>query len=35
MAAAGKAGTYNSWMFEESDLIQLAAKVTHKYNFHK
>jgi len=26
MAAAGKAGTYSSWMFEESDLIQHAAK---------
>jgi len=26
MAAAGKAGTYTSWMFEESDLIQHAAK---------
>jgi len=26
MASAGKAGTYNSWMFEESDLIQHAAK---------
>jgi acyl-CoA oxidase len=26
MAAAGKAGTYDSWMFEESDLIQHAAK---------
>lgn len=26
MAAAGKAGTYTSWMFEESDLIQDAAK---------
>merc|ERR1719471_2824660 len=26
MAKAGKAGTYESWMFEESDLIQHAAK---------
>ena len=26
MAAAGKAGTFDSWMFEESDLIQHAAK---------
>merc|ERR1719461_1804803 len=26
MAQAGKAGTYSSWMFEESDLIQHAAK---------
>merc|ERR1719225_891593 len=26
MAAAGKAGTYDSWMFEESDLIQHAGK---------
>merc|ERR1719166_567515 len=26
MAEAGKAGTYSSWMFEESDLIQHAAK---------
>jgi acyl-CoA oxidase len=26
MAAAGKAGTYTSWMLEESDLIQHAAK---------
>jgi len=26
MAAAGKAGTFSSWMFEESDLIQHAAK---------
>merc|ERR1719309_114922 len=26
MAAAGPAGTYNSWMMEESDLIQHAAK---------
>jgi len=26
MTAAGKAGTYSSWMFEESDLIQHAAK---------
>ena len=26
MAAAGKAGTYESWMFEESDLIQHAGK---------
>merc|ERR1719402_1127854 len=26
MAKAGKAGTYSSWMFEESDLIQHAAK---------
>lgn len=26
MAAAGKAGTYSTWMFEESDLIQHAAK---------
>merc|ERR1719510_529606 len=26
MAVAGKAGTYDSWMFEESDLIQHAAK---------
>jgi len=26
MAAAGKAGTFNSWMLEESDLIQHAAK---------
>jgi len=26
MAAAGKAGTFSSWMFEESDLIQLASK---------
>jgi len=26
LAAAGKAGTYQSWMFEESDLIQHAAK---------
>jgi len=26
MAAAGKAGTYNSWMFEESDLIQHCGK---------
>merc|ERR1719147_316877 len=26
MAAAGKAGTYDSWMFEESDLIQHCGK---------
>ena len=26
MAKAGKAGTYDSWMFEESDLIQHAGK---------
>ena len=26
MAAAGKAGTYEAWMFEESDLIQHAGK---------
>jgi len=26
MAKAGKAGTFNTWMFEESDLIQHAAK---------
>jgi len=26
MAKAGKAGTYDSWMFEESDLIQSASK---------
>jgi len=26
MVKAGKAGTYNSWMFEESDLIQHASK---------
>jgi len=26
MAAAGKAGTYSSWMFEESDLIQHAGQ---------
>ena len=26
MKAAGKAGTYESWMFEESDLIQHAGK---------
>lgn len=26
MAAAGKAGTFSSWMFEESDLIQHAAR---------
>ena len=26
MAEAGKAGTYDSWMFEESDLIQHAGK---------
>ena len=26
LAKAGKAGTYDSWMFEESDLIQHAAK---------
>jgi len=26
MAKAGKAGTYESWMFEESDLIQHAGK---------
>merc|ERR1719427_1286060 len=26
MAAAGRAGTYESWMFEESDLIQHAGK---------
>jgi len=26
MAKAGKAGTFNSWMFEESDLIQHASK---------
>jgi hypothetical protein len=26
MKKAGKAGTYDSWMFEESDLIQHASK---------
>ena len=26
MARAGKSGTYESWMFEESDLIQHAGK---------
>ena len=26
MKKAGKAGTYDSWLFEESDLIQHAAK---------
>ena len=26
MKKAGKAGTFDSWMFEESDLIQHASK---------
>jgi hypothetical protein len=33
MAAAGKAGTFSTWMLEESDLIQHAAKSVQPIDF--
>jgi hypothetical protein len=35
MAAAGKAGTFSSWMLEESDLIQHAARWLLQHIFKK